>query len=66
MAKTFKEWDVQQIMMFPPSVQEFVPEGHLAHFIRETVREALDLSEILESYGEDRGQPPYHPVMVMA
>lgn len=66
MAKTFKDWDVQQVMMFPPSVQEFVPEGHLAHFVRETVREALDLSEILESYGEDRGQPPYHPVMMTA
>jgi len=53
-------------MMFPPSVQEFVPEGHLAHFVRETVREALDLSEILDSYGEERGQPPYHPVMMTA
>ena len=64
--KTFKDWDVQQIMMFPPSVQEFVPEGHLAHFVRETVREALDLSEILDAYGEERGQPPYHPVMMTA
>jgi transposase len=64
--RIFKDWDVQQVMMFPPSVQEFVPEGHLAHFVRETVREGLDLSEILDGYGEERGQPPYHPVMMTA
>jgi len=66
MAKTYRDWDVQQIMMFPPSVQEFVPEGHLAHFVRETVREGLELAEILDSYSEERGQPPYHPVMMTA
>ena len=45
----------------PPSVHEFVPPGHLAHFVRDTVREALDLSAILDTYTEERGFPPYHP-----
>jgi transposase len=43
-----------------------VPEGHLAHLVRDTVRTALDLSAILSSYEEDRGYPPYHPGMMTA
>ena len=66
MAKTFRDWDIEQLMMFPPSVEDFVPSGHLAHFVRDTVSEALDLSAILDCYNEDRGYPPYHPVMMTA
>jgi transposase len=66
MAKTFRDWDVEQLMMFPPSVQDFVPPGHLAHFVRETILEALDLSAILDCYSEERGYPPYHPAMMTA
>jgi transposase len=38
----------------------------LAHFIRNLVRDDLDLSAILETYAEERGFPPYHPVMMTA
>ena len=66
MAKTFREWNVQQQMLLPPSVLDFVPPGHLAHFVRDTVAEELDLAVIVESYEEERGYPPYHPVMMTA
>ncbi len=66
MSKTFRSWDVDQGWLLPPSVHEFVPEGHLAHFVRDTVREGLDLRAILSAYGEDRGYPPYHPGMMTA
>lgn len=66
MAKTFRAWEVDQVWLLPPSVQELVPAGHVAHFIRETVRESLDLSAILGSYSEERGYPPYHPTMMTA
>src|SRR5215212_917224 len=66
MAKVFRCWDVDQGWLLPPSVHEFVPPGHLAHFVRDTVREALDLSAILDSYTEERGFPPYHPGMMVA
>jgi transposase len=66
MAKTFREWNVQQQMLLPPSVLDFVPPGHLAHFVRDTVAEDLDLSAIIEAYEEERGYPPYHPVMMTA
>src|SRR3954466_3937770 len=66
MSKTFRPWEVDQEWLLPPSVHEFVPAGHLAHFVRDTVREALDLSAILDSYTEERGQPPYHPGILVA
>jgi transposase len=66
MSKTFRPWLVDQPQLLPPSVVEFVPEGHVAHFVRSLVRDELDLSAILVSYGEERGYPPYHPVMMTA
>jgi transposase len=66
MAKTFREWTPEQLWLLPPSVKELVPEGHLAHFVRDTVREELDLSEIYASYSEERGYPPYHPALMTA
>ena len=66
MAKTYRDRNLEQTLMFPPSVQDFVPEGHLAHFVRDTTRESLDLSAILDTYTEERGFPPYHPVMMTA
>jgi len=66
MAKTFRSWDVDQEWLLPPSVHDFVPPGHLAHFVRDTVREALDLRAIMSSYDDDRGSPPYHPGMMVA
>ena len=66
MAKTFRAWEPEQRWLLPPAIEEFVPPGHLAHFVRELVREELDVSGIVEVYDDERGQPPYHPVMMTA
>ena len=66
MSKVFRPWDVDEVWLFPASVQDFVPPGHIAHLIRETVREGLDLRAILAQYDEERGYPPYHPGMMTA
>ncbi|MCY1057710.1 transposase [Nannocystis sp. SCPEA4] len=66
MSKTFRPWEIDQLQLLPPSVHEFVPEGHVAHFVRDLVRESLDLSEILGAYTAERGQPPFHPAMMTA
>ena len=66
MSKVFRPWDVDEVWLFPASVQDFVPPGHIAHLIRETVREGLDLRAILSQYDEERGYPPYHPGMMTA
>src|SRR5262249_19327765 len=66
MAKAFREWSPEQKVMFPSCALDLVPEDHLAHFIRHVVSEELDLSDILNRYEEERGYPPYHPVMMTA
>jgi transposase len=66
MSKTFRPWDVDQAWLLPPSVQDFAPAKHVAHFVPETVRSELDLSPILASYEEEHGYPPYHPAMMVA
>jgi transposase len=66
MSKTFRPWDVDQVWLLPPSIQDLVPAGHMAHFVRDTVRDGLDLSGILNCYEEERGYPPYHPGMMVA
>lgn len=64
--KRFRPWMVNEVWLLPPSVQEFVPEGHAAHLVRDIVAEELDLSAILSTYTEPRGYPPYHPAMMVA
>jgi transposase len=67
MSKTFRAWDVDQVWLLPPSVHDFVPASHPAHLVRELVRSELDLRAIIEPYErEERGQPPYHPAMMVA
>jgi hypothetical protein len=60
MSKSFRDWHVDQQLLLPPAVQDFVPEGHLARFVVSLVRDELDLSAIYESYTGEKGQPPYH------
>ncbi len=62
--KTFRCWEPDQEVLFPPSIKDFVPHNHLAHFVRDLVRNDLDLSGILARYSELRGQPPYHPALM--
>jgi transposase len=50
--------------LFPPSVQEWLPEDHLARFVVDVV-EQLDLSEIEQSYA-GRGSDAHHPAMLAA
>jgi hypothetical protein len=41
--------DVDQLMLMPPSVREWLSEDHLAFFVLDTVAE-LDLSEFLAAF----------------
>jgi transposase len=65
MAKTYRPYMPEQTLLLPPALSDWVPEGHLARFISDVVDE-LDLSEIEGAYEEEeRGFPPYHPVMMV-
>jgi len=65
MSKPFCDWDVDPSWLLAPSVHEFVLAGPLAHFVRDMVRDGLDLSALLGADTEERGQPPYHPGMLV-
>jgi transposase len=64
MAKTYRSYCPDQLLLLPPSLQDWLPENHLVYFVSDVV-DQLDLTPI-ESYYEkdDRGQPPYHPRMM--
>ena len=66
MNKTYREWSPDQAYMFPPSPQDWLPEDDLVYFILETVA-TLDLTPVLAHYERElRGQPPFHPRMMVA
>ena len=66
MSKTFRAWKIDQPLLLPATVGDFVAKDHLARFVLAVVREHLDLAEITGTYGSERGQPPYDPVMMTA
>lgn len=65
--KTFKPYTPDQLLLLPPALQDWLPEGHLALFLSDVVDHALDLTPILVLYetGDGRGQPPYHPALMV-
>src|SRR6266853_1774400 len=66
MSKYFRPWNIDQTLLLPPNVQDFVPKSHVSRFIVELVRESLDLKEITGSYVSGLGQPPFDPRMMLA
>ena len=66
MSKRFLPWDIDQVSLFPPSVSDYVPASHPAHFVRDLVRDELDLDAVYASYDDARGAPAFHPAMMTA
>jgi transposase len=66
MTKTFRPYSLDQQLLLPPDMRSWLPEGDLALFVSDVVDE-LDLADIYAAYesGEGRGQPPYHPAMMV-
>jgi len=64
MSKQYRPYEPDQRLLLPPNLDEWLPENHMARFVRDVVGE-LDLGEITRYYErEDRGFPPYHPRMM--
>jgi len=64
--KTFRPYDPDQMLLLAPVLQEWVPEGDLAHLVSDLVESgALDLSAIYADYEEERGYPPYDPRLMV-
>ena len=66
MSRLFRPYNLDQRLLLPPDLREWLPEGHLALFVSD-VADELDLSAIVAAYerGDGRGQPPYHPAMMV-
>ena len=64
MGKSYRPYYPDEELLLPPSLRDWLPEGHLAYFVSDVV-DNLDLSAMDAVYGEEkRGQPPYDPLMI--
>jgi len=59
----FRQIDRQTGFLLPPSVDEWLPQRHLARFVVEVI-DGLDLSELEKSY-RGSGSASYHPAMLL-
>ncbi|OGB13557.1 MAG: transposase [Burkholderiales bacterium RIFCSPHIGHO2_12_FULL_67_38] len=65
MAASYLPYEPQQQRLLPDALQDWLPEGHLAYFISDSV-DSLDLSAFHARYakGGPRNQP-FHPAMMV-
>jgi len=64
--QNFLESDREQVFLMPPDPRDWLPEGHLAWFMLETV-EQLDLAPFYASYRQDGwGRAAFEPRMMIA
>ena len=65
MTTSYRPYDPDQQMLLPPALQDWLPDGHLAYFINDTV-DLLDLSAFHARYasGGSRNQP-FNPAMMV-
>jgi transposase len=66
MSKRFRPYDMNQQLLLPPDLRDWLRDDHLALYISDLV-DQLDLSKIIKVYeqGDMRGRPPYHPAMMV-
>lgn len=65
MSSSYLPYDPRSSLLLPPSLDEWLPAGHLSHFVSETV-DLLDLSAFHARYDlTRRGNQPYHPAMMV-
>ena len=66
MAYNFIDCDRNQLFLLPPSMRDWLPEGHLVWFILDAV-DQLDLSSVYRRYRSDGwGRAAYPPQMMVA
>src|SRR5215208_468885 len=66
MAQNFVACDRDQELLLPPSLRDWLPEGHLAWFVIDAVAQ-IDLGVFYASYRADgHGRPAHDPAMMVA
>ncbi|HXI12298.1 MAG TPA: transposase, partial [Thermoanaerobaculia bacterium] len=65
MPTSYREYMPEQSLLLPPSLRDWLPEGHLVHFISDVV-DQLDLKAFYERYaGDGRRKQPFEPRMML-
>src|SRR3954471_8162229 len=66
MGPNFLECDRDQVLLWPPSLREWLPTGHLAWFVIDAV-ERLELTALYAAYRLDgQGRAAHEPSMMVA
>ncbi len=63
MSVKFKDYNQQQSWLFPPSIEELIPQDHPVRIVNGVI-EQLDLRLLVDEYGHE-GKPGYHPKMLL-
>jgi len=65
MAYNFRDYNPYQLLLLPPTLDDWLPQEHLAQFISDVV-DALDLKSFLRWFRDnDQGGAAFHPAMVL-
>ncbi len=59
----FKEYQQQQVLLLPPSLEELISPKHLVRVVNQVV-ESMDISDLINLY-EGGGTSAYHPRMLL-
>ena len=63
--RPYREYTPDQAFLLPPALSELLPEDDPVFLLREVLLSKFDLSAFHERYRCERGQPPYHPALMV-
>jgi transposase len=62
----FRRYDPKQDLLLPPSLDDWLPEDHLARIVAQVVDDHLDLAPLMATYeNESGGSPAFHPRLLL-
>ena len=62
--RPYRQYTPDQAFLLPPSLTDLIPEGDPVFFLRD-VLQRLDFEAFHRVYRSERGQPPYHPELMV-
>lgn len=62
--RPYREYTPDQAFLVPPTLSDLIPEGDPVFFLRDVIRN-LDLEPFHRVYRSAKGQPPYHPELMI-
>lgn len=63
--KTHRAFDPHHVLLLPPSLDDWLPQDHLARFLADLVDDVVDLGPVLAHYTDKPGYPSYDPPLML-